>query len=290
MSELRFQFGANWKSFLRTLDDVRIETARRSLAELLRLDIPSNDKPLAGRTFLDIGCGSGLFSLVAYRMGADVVSIDFDRDSVCCTEELRSLEQVDKTSWIVRQGSVLDAAMMEELGHFDIVYSWGVLHHTGQMDRAIRLASQRVGNGGCFAIAIYHDQGSSSRRWLRIKQTYHRLPKALRPFWVAAVASVYETKFALARLARGRNPLPFSDWKAKKDDRGMSAWHDWVDWVGGLPFEVAKPEAIILPLVDQGFTLVNLRTVGNGWGCNEYVFHDTDRGRPGKPSDRPERC
>jgi 2-polyprenyl-6-hydroxyphenyl methylase/3-demethylubiquinone-9 3-methyltransferase len=272
MNELRFQFGENWKSFLRTLDDDRIERAQRSLAELLRLDAAGNDQPLEGKTFLDLGCGSGLFSLVAHRLGGHVVSIDFDRESVRCTEELRSLEQVDHTSWIVQQGSVLDEEMLQRLGHFDIVYSWGVLHHTGDMNRAVRLASGRVAPGGIFAIAIYNDQGSASRRWLRIKQAYHRLPKFLRPLWVAAVASCYESKFALARLARGRNPLPFSDWKAKRDDRGMSAWHDWVDWVGGLPFEVARPEAIILPLVEAGFDLVNLKTVGNGWGCNEYVF------------------
>ena len=111
-----------------------------------------------------------------------------------------------------------------------------------------------------------------SRRWLAIKTIYHRLPKVLRPVWVFAVAAVYEMKFALSRLVRGKNPLPFADWKQKKLDRGMSVWHDWVDWIGGLPFEVAKPEDIIVPLAAQGFRLMNLKTVGNGWGCNEYVF------------------
>lgn len=79
-------------------------------------------------------------------------------------------------------------------------------------------------------------------------------------------------KFALARLAGRRNPLPFADWSAKRQDRGMSVWHDWVDWIGGLPFEVAKPEAIIHPLLEQGFELQKLTTVGCGWGCNEFVF------------------
>ena len=273
MSETRFQFGENWKSFLRTLDDERIARARVSLSQLLRLDPQAGEHPLDGKTFLDLGCGSGLFSLVAHRMGAEVVSIDFDPQSVACTEELRWLEEVDETRWTVRQGSVMDEAMMRGLGQFDVVYSWGVLHHTGQMRRAIELAAQCVGGQGCFAIAIYNDQGAASRRWLAIKRMYHRLPAWLRPAWVVAIAGFYECKFALARLARGRNPLPFADWKQKKQDRGMSAWHDWVDWIGGLPFEVAKPEQIILPLVDQGFQLTNLTTVGNGWGCNEYVFH-----------------
>lgn len=271
MSETRFAFGENWESFLRDLDEERISQACRSLSELLRIESPQL-KPLSGKTFLDLGSGSGLFSLCAYRLGARVVSIDFDPQCVNCTQQLRQRESADESVWKVQQGSALDQTMMNSSDKFDFVYSWGVLHHTGQMKRAIEIAADRVRTGGTFAIAIYNDQGGGSRRWLAIKKTYHRLPKVLRPIWVGAVATWYELKFSISRLVRGKNPLPFADWKQKKRDRGMSVWHDWVDWVGGLPFEVAKPEAIIVPLAARGFRLVNLKTVGNGWGCNEYVF------------------
>lgn len=263
--ETRFAFGENWRAFLQTLDQERIDEAVRSLGEMLDVD------SLEGCRFLDIGCGSGLFSLAAYQMGATVVSIDYDTDSVACTDELKRRYFGDG-EWIVSQGSVLDETTMSELGPFDVVYSWGVLHHTGEMNRAIELASQQVDDGGLFFIALYNDQGGGSRRWLAIKKTYHRLPRLLRPIWVTMVAGAYEFKFALARLARLKNPLPFADWRAKKKDRGMSAWHDWVDWIGGMPFEVAKPEDAIVPLARRGFTLQNLKTVGSGWGCNEYVF------------------
>ena len=267
----RFAFGKNWQAFLQNLDDERIEQAVDSLKHRLGME------NLAGKRFLDMGCGSGLFSLAARRLGAEVTSIDFDQDCVACTESLKKqwLKTEAPTTddlWQIRQGSVLDESLMASLGTFDVVYSWGVLHHTGEMERAIRLASERVAEGGFFFIAIYHDQGGASRRWHGIKQTYHRLPPPLRSVWVAMVAALYETKFAMARLASLKNPLPFADWRAKKKDRGMSAWHDWVDWVGGLPFEVAKPEAIIVPLRQRGFVLENLTTVGNGWGCNEYIF------------------
>ncbi len=112
------------------------------------------------------------------------------------------------------------------------------------MDRAIKLVSQRTKPDGVFCIAIYNDQGRASRRWLTIKRIYNRLPTMLRPIWVVLIAGIYECKFALARLSKFQNPLPFADWKAKKSDRGMSAWHDWVDWIGGLPFEVATPQKI----------------------------------------------
>lgn len=274
----RFAFGENWASFLSSLDRVAVDEARRSLQRLLQTD------SLSGKCFLDVGSGSGLFSLAAVQMGARVTSIDLDPNSVRCTQDLRDrlgdflassdVDLSDDVSerWQVQSTSVLHQDAMRQLGTFDVVYSWGVLHHTGDMDRAIAMAAERVAPGGQFAIAIYNDQGGGSRRWLAIKRGYHRLPVWLRPIYVGLVASVYELKFALARLASGRNPLPFQDWKLKKRDRGMSAWHDWVDWVGGLPFEVAKPESVILPLVQDGFRLENLTTVGSGWGCNEFVF------------------
>ncbi len=262
----RFAFGENWTAFLETLDDARIDQAVDSLTQMLGID------SLEGTTFLDIGSGSGLFSLAAHRMLAKVSSFDFDDASVACTNELKARYGDDDLDWDVKQGSVLDESMMNSLPVFDVVYSWGVLHHTGEMNRAIELAASRVDVGGMFFIAIYNDQGGASRRWLKIKRLYNRLPKWLRPLWVTIVATWYELKFAAARLARFKNPLPFADWRAKKKDRGMSAWHDWVDWVGGLPFEVATPEQIIVPLRKQGFVLENLKTVGNGWGCNEFVF------------------
>jgi 2-polyprenyl-6-hydroxyphenyl methylase/3-demethylubiquinone-9 3-methyltransferase len=276
-NETRFAFGKNWSAFLKQLDQQRVEQAIVSLRQLLQLN-PEQAQPLAGKRFLDIGSGSGLFSLAAISLGASVVSLDIDADSFACTCQLKTRfeESLGDTaavpSWQVMQASVLDAAAMSTLGSFDVVYSWGVLHHTGNLGDAINAAADRVGDNGLLAIAVYNDQGGGSRRWHAVKRGYHRVPSFLRPGYVVTVAGVYELKFALARLARGGNPLPFADWRSKRDDRGMSVWHDWVDWIGGLPFEVATPEAIIVPLRLQGFVLENLRTVGSGWGCNEYVF------------------
>ena len=191
---------------------------------------------------------------------------------MACTEELKQRFFPGDASWTVEEGSALDREYLSRLGQFDVVYSWGVLHSTGNLGEALELVSNRVRQNGILFIAIYNDQGGASRRWHAVKRLYNRLPTPLRPLLVLGIATLFESKFALVRLAQGKNPLPLADWRQKKKERGMSAWHDWVDWCGGLPFEVARPEQVIVPQRKRGFCLENLTTCGGGWGCNQYVF------------------
>ncbi|MBX3644880.1 MAG: methyltransferase domain-containing protein [Rubrivivax sp.] len=265
-SAQRFAFGANWAAFLERLDDTRIAEAERSLATMLGI------ADLRGRRFLDVGSGSGLFSLAARRLGAEVHSFDYDPDSVACTRLLRDKLGASDSDWKVAEGSVLDRPFMDALGHYDIVYSWGVLHHTGAMWEALANTVARVAVGGQLFIAIYNDQGRASRLWLRTKKAYNRLPSALRwlVLWPSALRLWGPT--TLRDLARGQ---PGATWRAVKQDRGMDPWRDVVDWVGGLPFEVAKPEQIFEFVQRQGFTLEKLTTCAGGHGCNQYVFHRT---------------
>lgn len=228
---------------------------------------------LTGVSFLDIGSGSGLSSLAAKRLGARVHSFDFDPDSVACTRELKQRFFPGDPEWTIEEASVLDNDYLRSLGTYDIVYSWGVLHQTGDMCRALSHVATLVSEGGQLFISIYNDQGGKSRRWRWIKHCYNRSPFPVPWLIVLTVAIYWETHAALARLARLNNPLPFHDWQKKKKDRGMSVWHDLIDWVGGYPFEVAKPEQIFDFFYQQGFTLMKLHTDGCGHGCNEFVFH-----------------
>jgi 2-polyprenyl-3-methyl-5-hydroxy-6-metoxy-1,4-benzoquinol methylase len=260
----RFAFGANWRAFIDTVDETKIQTATDSLIHALR------SPDLADRTFLDIGCGSGLFSLAAHRLGAEVRSFDFDAESVAATAELRTRFAPDAT-WPIEQGSILDEAYVARLGRHDIVYSWGVLHHTGNLWRAVDLAARLVKPGGLLFVSVYNDQGPRSWIWSGVKRRYNRSGPVGRAAIVLLSAGYLWRWWPVLRLIRwirgGQPPRA----------RGMSVRHDLVDWVGGYPFEVAKPERVIDFLRDRRFELRHLKTCAGGLGCNEYVFLAPDR-------------
>lgn len=259
----RFAFGANWARFLRTLTQDRIQEAETSLLRML--EVPD----LRGRTFLDIGCGSGLFSLAARRLGARVHGFDFDPQSVACAGELKARFFPGDEAWTIAQASVLDRDFVASLGRFDVVYSWGVLHHTGSMWAAVEHAVGLVARGGRIWIALYNRQPLLSAFWARVKRGYLRIPSPLRPLYVVPFF-LYGTGAGLAvDLLHGRDPrLRY----AGCGRRGMNPWHDWVDWIGGWPFEVASPREVLSFAEQRGFTPVRVVTVGARHGCNEYVF------------------
>ncbi|MDA8387642.1 MAG: class I SAM-dependent methyltransferase [Nitrospiraceae bacterium] len=266
-SDRRFGFGKNWTRFLSVLNEERIAAAEDSLKKILEA------VDLEGMSFLDIGSGSGLFSLAARRLGARVHSFDYDPKSVSCAIELKKRFFPDDGDWTIEEGSALDEDYMKSLGVFDIVCSWGVLHHTGAMWQALENVSSLVSDGGKLFIAIYNDQGGWSLRWRKIKKIYNSLPSFLRMPYTAIVMGSREIKFISIALFKRQTGDYIRSWTGYGgSSRGMSRWYDMIDWVGGYPFEVAKPEDIFDFYRKRGFILERLKTSGGGIGCNEYVF------------------
>ncbi len=261
----RFEFGKNWAHFLAVLDERRIAEAERSLCEFLGVE------RLDGKSFLDIGSGSGLFSLAARRLGARVHSFDFDPDSVACTGELRRRYFPDDRSWTVEQGSVLDRSYLTALGTFDVVYSWGVLHHTGAMWTALEHAALPVKPGGALFIAIYNDCGRATLRWLKLKRAYCKLPRPLKLPYALGVYGLVEAVVMARMLARGEPRGYLERWLGYKPARGMSRWRDMIDWIGGYPFEFASVRKLLDFYAPLGFSAARVEE-NPGYGCHQLVL------------------
>jgi len=262
----RFEFGKNWTSFLGEIDDFRIQQAILSIQSLL------NGKEFAGKTFLDVGSGSGLMSLAARKLGMHVVSFDYDPASVVCTNKLKEEYFTDDPAWLVYQGSVLDKSFLSGLGTFDFVYSWGVLHHTGDMWSALDNLLALVTDKGSVVVALYNDQGIWSKVWKIIKVTYNKLPRYLKTLFVVLVMMPRELKILAIPILKGKIRVVINRYSQSGNNRGMNWWHDMVDWVGGYPFEVSKPEDVFYFFKKRGFSLIELKTCAGELGCNEYVF------------------
>jgi 2-polyprenyl-6-hydroxyphenyl methylase/3-demethylubiquinone-9 3-methyltransferase len=250
----RFRFGANWQQFAKGVDSATIDAAQCTLKTMLDIDQWEHIR------FLDIGSGSGVFSVAARLLGAAVYSFDYDPQSVDCTAAMKRQHVGNDADWIVEQGTILDQEYIASLGQFDVVYAWGVLHHTGDMWHALENACSLVGIHGKLFISIYNDQRWVSSYWRIVKHMYNR-------HWIWRIGGgIAHLPLLLARVAvrglTGRLRL----------GRGMSLWHDYIDWLGGYPFEVAKPEAVLNFCRKRGFDLVKLKTCGGRSGCNEYVF------------------
>jgi 2-polyprenyl-6-hydroxyphenyl methylase/3-demethylubiquinone-9 3-methyltransferase len=137
---------------------------------------------------------------------------------------------------------------------------------------AIDHVSARCASGGQLFIAIYNYMGSASRRWSWVKRTYCRLPEPLKLPFAAIVIAPIQIRSFLIYVAQGKAGSFFREKIDYKKRRGMSWWHDVIDWVGGYPYEDARPEEVFEFVQKRGFTLKKLTTSGGGIGCNQFVF------------------
>ena len=263
--ESHFAFGQNWASYAESVDTRQIDEAIAGLRKLL------GDYDLVGKRFLDIGCGSGIHSVAAACLGAsEIMAVDLDPDSVGTTKAL--LERFARNSrWRVEQISVFDLEP-EVLGTFSVVYSWGVLHHTGNMNLAIRKSTAMVGDGGRFLFALYYRTWMCPF-WKMEKRWYSRASQSAQ----SLVRGLFVTLFMMRLWAAGRGLRKHVD-DYHESHRGMDFYHDVHDWLGGYPYESISSDEVeelmrqVRMVRVRRFLKKGLSVGVFGSGCNEYAY------------------
>jgi SAM-dependent methyltransferase len=261
--ESHFAFGKNWASYSELVTESQIEEAESWLKRLL-------GDSIRGKRFLDIGCGSGLHSLAALRLGAtEVVGVDLDPDSVATMRRLLT-KFAPNQQWKALEVSVFELEK-SGIGQFDVVYSWGVLHHTGDMYRALSCAASAVAPQGTFAFALYRlTRLCGFWKWEK-KRYAHASPENQK-----RAQKIFISLFRIDCVLTGRNFKQYLADYPKK--RGMDFYHDIHDWMGGWPYESISPEQTDKHMSGLGFGcerqfVVGRKTLGIfGSGCDEYVY------------------
>ena len=269
MEKATLSFGKNWESYVaESFNQKRLKIAKKSIRDFFGI------KDLKGKIFLDVGCGSGIFSLSAFKLGAKrVISFDIDPHSVKCCKYLRSKES-NPGNWEVYHGSALDKTFLAWLPKADIVYAFGVFHHTGKMWEAIENAAGRLKDNGYFYFAIYNKKTGlrGSKSQLRLKKLYNLSPFIFKKSLEYAVIG----SFFLKNILQLKNPFRIILEKESSTlNRGMSFRHDVIDWLGGLPYEFAHPQEIFDFCTKKlNLQLVNIYIVDerNLLGNNHYLF------------------
>jgi len=254
-NNLAFNFGANWQQFSQgSLDSLKFEEAFNSLDQLI------GHEKIRGSSFLDIGCGSGIFAIAASLAGTrKVIGIDISKESIAVSISNKK-RFADQNTIDFFHKSIFDNDILQ-LGQFDIVYSWGVLHHTGDMWKSIDIASQLVSPNSLFVIAIYNRHWSCGT-WKMIKRFYNTVPAFIQRLMIW----IFFVVIATAKLIVTRkNPF-------KEQKRGMSFYYDVIDWVGGYPYEYADRNEVINHVEKLGFKCIKFVKPVVPTGCNEFVF------------------
>jgi 2-polyprenyl-3-methyl-5-hydroxy-6-metoxy-1,4-benzoquinol methylase len=255
-SKITFSFGKNWMDYNKQVTPLEIEGAKEDLLNWV------GKENIAGKRILDLGCGSGIHSLCLFDLGAkELISFDYDPHSVSATSQYWE-RRGRPSNWKISEGSVLDKTFLDQLGKFDLVYSWGVLHHTGDMWQAINNALSLVADQGLFYITLYKDDNYAHS--IKVKERYNA-SSASGKTWMTYKEIM---KIMARRALTFRNPFSWN----KNMGRGMNGYHDLIDWLGGLPYEVANEDEMLQWGIKNGLQMKRIWCSNGKGSCNYYLF------------------
>jgi 2-polyprenyl-6-hydroxyphenyl methylase/3-demethylubiquinone-9 3-methyltransferase len=269
----RFDFGENWKNYNKKyLTEDKIRQANEAFIKFTEI------QTLKELTVVDIGCGSGIHSLNFSRMNPKLLlSFDYDYKSVEATNYLKEVHK--NKNWDVKQGSILDEKFLLRMPQFDLVYAWGVLHHTGNVWLAIKNSCDLVSEGGILYLALYSSDvkmlNRESTYWLKVKKKYNQsgfiVKRLIELSFISREKSLSALNFLRVLIkslvSRQKNKTKF--FSRQKRYRGMSYLIDVRDWLGGWPMEYVSDDAVIELISSKNFVLKKIK---KGEACTEFLF------------------
>lgn len=265
ISDDNFSFGVNWFDYTcNFVNEHVIQEAGKNIDEWL-----NKNGELAGKSVIDVGCGSGLSSLCLIRRNVkELVSFDIDPNCLKATQKLAELFAADtpKDIWKIQRGSILDDEYINNLGQFDIVHSWGVLHHTGNMWKAIENAIKLVKDDGLLFITLYSGISTYEKDWTA-KKNYNQATRLGKINYIADYIMLIKHD----RQCQKKDP---DAWNTMQSSRGMSVYNDVVDWLGGFPYEVTNTKTIVNFCNKFNLTLVKCNDPV-AQACHEWLFKKT---------------
>lgn len=261
--EEHFQFGKNWNNFSNSISKNNINNSLKSIQNLI------SKKDIENKSILDIGCGSGLSLLSFLKLGAkSVCGVDIDPMSVKTAKSVIE-KYYNNKNWSVEEKSIFDINL-KTYPKFDLVYSWGVLHHTGDMWRSIDIASSLLKKNGVIFLALYQ-KTKLCKFWELEKRFYVNSPKIIQKI----IRTLFKTLYISGLIVSKKNPKVF--FQNYKEKRGMEWHYDIHDWLGGYPYESIKRRDLEIFLNKKGFVIENYFYKKNklfgllGSHCDEFI-------------------
>lgn len=111
---------------------------------------------ITGKKVLEIGCGMGLHTELMARAGAEVTALDISPKSVAATKARLALKGLTAD---VRE---VDAETLDIQNEYDLIWSWGVIHHSSRTGRVLRNLYGALKPGAQLRFMVYSLDGAEA--------------------------------------------------------------------------------------------------------------------------------
>ncbi len=106
-----------------------------------------------GKRVLEIGCGIGTDTISFAKAGARVTAVDLSEQSLALAKKRAALYGLDVKFYCADAEQLSSVVPVEK---YDLVYSFGVIHHTPHPDRVVQQIKNYVGPGSTVKIMVYN--------------------------------------------------------------------------------------------------------------------------------------